>query len=72
MASWKHTLRFWRDDAGPLLHEDAGAGSGDGRPTQQTANPTQHIANATPDAAQSDKHAFGIKLLVPGEAPTIE
>jgi hypothetical protein len=72
MAKWKQKLRFWRDDAGPLVHEDAGAGSGDGRPTQQTANPTQHIANETPDAAQSDKHAFGIKLLVPGEAPTIE
>lgn len=62
----------WRDHAAPLAHEDAGMGSEQGRPAQQTAHPTQHIANTTPDAAHSDEDAFGVKLLVPGESPTIE
>jgi hypothetical protein len=72
MAEWRKKLRFWRDDAAHSVRPTGGTGGGEGRPTQQMPNPTKHIANETSDAAQSEENAFGVKLLVPGEAPTIE
>jgi hypothetical protein len=72
MTEWKRKLRFWKDDVPHLARAKGGTGSGDGRPSQQIPNPTEHVANETPDAAQSEENAFGVKLLVPGEAPTVE
>jgi hypothetical protein len=72
MTEWRKKLRFWRDDAKHLARPMGVTGSGEGRPAQQMPNPTEHVANETPDAAQSEENAFGVKLLVPGEAPTVE
>lgn len=65
-------LRFWRNDAPHLARPTGGAQGGEGRPAQQMPNPTEHIVKETPDAAQSEENPFGVKQLVPGEAPTIE
>jgi hypothetical protein len=33
---------------------------------------TDRVPNDAPDSARSEESAFGIKVLVPGEAPSIE
>lgn len=75
MAKWKKKLQLWRNDthlAHPTGGTESGAGSAEGRPAQQMPDLAGHAANETLDAAQSEENAFGIKLLVLGEAPTIE
>jgi hypothetical protein len=71
MAEWKNKLRFWRNDA-HLARSTGGTGSAGGHSVQQMPNPTDHVANGSADVPQTEDNNFGIKLLAPGEAPTIE
>ena len=72
MTERKKKLQFWKDDAPHLARPMGVTGSGEGHPAQQIPNPTEHVTNETPNAAQSEETAFGVKLIVPGEAPTVE
>lgn len=69
MAEGRRKFRFWRDNA-PLAGPMGGAGSGEGPLAQPTPNLVPVAETA--DAAQAEESAFGIKLLAPGEAPTVE
>jgi hypothetical protein len=70
MAEWKKKLRFWRNDA-RLARGTGEKGSGEGPLARPKPNLADRVAE-TPAAAQTEESAFGVKLLVPGEAPTIE
>ena len=64
-------FRFRRKDrpVAPLTGETA---TGAGQQTQPQPNPDDRVTNDAPDSARSEDTAFGIKVLVPGEAPSLE
>jgi hypothetical protein len=66
MAEGRKKFQFWRDDA----HLAGQTGSGEGLLAKP--KPTLAPVAETPDAAQPEESAFGVRLLAPGEAPTVE
>lgn len=55
----------------PPLTSETTTGAGH-QAQQPQLNPDDRDKNDPPDSARSEDSAFGIKVLVPGEAPSIE
>ena len=55
-----------------MARSTGGTVSGEGHSAQPKPNLVDHVTNDTSNAAQAEESAFGIKLLVLGENPTIE
>ena len=56
----------------PSARPTGETGSEDVNQAQPKPKSADRVAKETPDSARSEESAFGIKLLVPGEAPCIE
>jgi len=64
-------FRFRKKDR-PVVHPTGETTTEGDNQAQPKPNPDDHATNDAPDSVRSEESAFGIKVLVPGEAPSIE